>query len=329
MLNRKKVILDVDTGSDDAVAIMLAVRSEELEILGITVTWGNRPVENCAENTLRVLELLGKEIPVYQGCPQPMVRYLTKQRNAALEKDGISAEIDGQEVTVHPAFLDLLPAVSKVQKLHACSFLVETLKEVSEKITLIPVGPLTNIGMALRMAPEIKEHIEEIVLMGGGVGRGNITAIAEANFYHDPEAAKIVLDSGIPCRIVGLNATHSAELTLENAKTLREMNTPSCRFAAELVESRIFAQKAMGTGNGFSDAIHDAVAVACVVCPEIVLDLRRQRCDVDINGGAADGELIADNRIGYEADDTVTTQIVYKVDQKQFFELLCRRLSLK
>ena len=292
MLNRKKVILDVDTGSDDAVAIMLAVRSEELEILGITVTWGNRPVENCAENTLRVLELLGKEIPVYQGCPQPMVRYLTKQRNAALEKDGISAEIDGQEVTVHPAFLDLPPAVSKVQKLHACSFLVETLKEVSEKITLIPVGPLTNIGMALRMAPEIKEHIEEIVLMGGGVGRGNITAIAEANFYHDPEAAKIVLDSGIPCRIVGLNATHSAELTLENA-------------------------------------IHDAVAVACVVCPEIVLDLRRQRCDVDINGGAADGELIADNRIGYEADDTVTTQIVYKVDQKQFFELLCRRLSLK
>ena len=329
MLNRKKVILDVDTGSDDAVAIMLATRSEELEILGITVTWGNRPVDNCVENTLRVLDLMERDIPVYKGCPQPMVRYLTRQRNAALDKDGISANIGGQEVTVHPAYLDLPPAVLRAQEPHACTFLVETLRNAKEKVTLIPVGPPTNIGMALRMAPEIKENIEEIVMMGGAVGMGNITASAEANFYHDPEAAKIVLDSGIPCRIVGLNATHSAELTLEDAKTLKSLGTPAGQFAGELVESRIRALKAMGTGNGVSDAIHDAVAVACVACPEIILDLKRQRCDIDINGGAADGQLIADTRIGYEADETVTTQVVYKVDKEQFFDLLCRRLSEK
>ena len=299
MLNRKKVILDVDTGSDDAVAIMLATRSEELEILGITVTWGNRPVDNCVENTLRVLDLMERDIPVYKGCPQPMVRYLTRQRNAALDKDGISANIGGQEVTVHPAYLDLPPAVLRAQEPHACTFLVETLRNAKEKVTLIP----------------------------GAVGMGNITASAEANFYHDPEAAKIVLDSGIPCRIVGLNATHSAELTLEDAKTLKSLGTPAGQFAGELVESRIRALKAMGTGNGVSDAIHDAVAVACVACPEIILDLKRQRCDIDINGGAADGQLIADTRIGYEADETVTTQVVYKVDKEQFFDLLCRRLS--
>ena len=103
-MERRKVILDVDTGSDDAIAIMLAVRSEELEILGITVTWGNRPVENCTENTLRVLKLLGKEkeIPVYRGCPGPMVRYLTRQRNAALEKDGISIHPNRLVIEIEP-----------------------------------------------------------------------------------------------------------------------------------------------------------------------------------------------------------------------------------
>ena len=328
-MEKTKVILDVDTGSDDAVAIMLAACSEELDILGITVTWGNRPVENCVENTLRVLELLGREIPVYKGCPEAMVRYLTKQRNAALEKDGISIVKDGKELSVHPAQLNLPKAKTAAQSRHACTFLIETLMASKEKVTLIPVGPMTNVGMALRMEPAIRDHIREIVLMGGAVDRGNITPCAEANFYHDPEAAKIILNSGVPCRIVGLNATHSAELTLDDAAVLEALGTPASKFAAELIRMRIYVQKVMGTGNGYSDAIHDALAVACVLDPSVIVEEQTWRCDVDIQGGAADGQLIADRRMGYEADETVVTHVEMKADKEKFFRMLCDRLGKK
>lgn len=326
---RKKVILDVDTGSDDAIAIMLAALSPELDILGITVTWGNRPVENCVENTLRVLELLGKEkdIPVFKGCPQPMVRNLTKQRNAALDMDGISVQKDGKEYSVHPPFLNLPPAAAKAQPLHACSYLVETLMQTEEKITLIPVGPPTNLGMALRMEPSIADRVEEVVFMGGAVGMGNITPCAEANFYHDPEAAKIILDSGVSCRIIGLNATHSAELDLEDASRLKALGTPASRLAAELLETRIEALGIMGDGNGCSDAVHDALAVAGVIMPEVITDARQCRCDIDINGGAADGQLIVDNRIRHQKDGGGKTQVAYRADKEMFFSLLCDRLG--
>ncbi len=329
MIDKKKVILDVDTGSDDAIAIMLAALSDELDVIGITVTWGNRPVENCVENTLRVLDLLklGNKIPVYRGCPQPIVRYLTKQRNAALEKDGISIEVEGKSFTFHPAYLDLPPAISKAKPKHACTYLVETLLASDEKITLIPVGPLTNLGIALRMEPEIAGHIEEIVLMGGAVGMGNITPCAEANFYHDPEAAKIIIDSGIPCRIIGLNATHSAELTLEDAAVLSSIDTPASKLAGALIETRIKALNIMGNGNGYSDAIHDALAVASVIEPSIITEERILRCDIDINGGASDGMLIVDQRMGYEADSTVITRVAFQADKRKFFSLLCNRFG--
>lgn len=327
---RKKVILDVDTGSDDAIAIMLAALSPELDILGITVTWGNRPVENCVENTLRVLELLGKEkeIPVYKGCPQPMVRYLTKQRNAGLGKDGISVRKDGREYSVHPAYLNLPPAAAKAQPVHACCYLVETLLRAEEKITLIPVGPPTNLAMAIRMEPSITEHIKEVVFMGGAVGMGNITPCAEANFYHDPEAAKIIIDSNVPCRIIGLNATHSAELSLDDAASLRNLKTPACALAANLIETRIETLRIMGDGNGYSDAVHDALAVASVIMPEVITDIRRSRCDIDVNGGAADGQLIVDTRIRCEKGRKPNTQIAFKADKKMFFGLLCGRLGM-
>ncbi len=328
-IKRKKVILDVDTGSDDAIAIMLAANSKELEILGITVTWGNRPVENCVENTLRVLELLGKEneIPVYKGCSEAMVRYLTKQRNAALEKDGISIVKDGVEYSVHPAYLNLPSAKTKAQSKHACSFLVETLLASEEKVTLIPVGPATNVGMAFRMEPSIKEHIEEVVFMGGAVDKGNITPCAEANFYHDPEAVKIILDSGVPCRIVGLNATHSAELNLDDAKTLKKIGTPASMFAGELIEIRVDALRRMGNCDGYSDAIHDALAVASVVDPSVITEELLLRCDIDINGGASDGQLVVDRRMGYEPDKKIQTKVEMKADKEKFFGLLCERLG--
>lgn len=321
----KKVILDVDTGSDDAIAIMMAVLSGKLDILGITVTWGNRPVEDCVKNTLKVLELLGKKISVYRGCPQAMVRYLTRQRNAALDKDGISITLDGEEYTVHPSSFPLPEPQEKEQDEHACSFLVNTVKASKEKITLIAVGPLTNLGMALRMYPEMKDHIEKIVIMGGGVHKGNITPCAEANFYHDPEAAKIVLESGIPCDVVPLNATHSAEISLDDAGKLEATGKDAAVFAAKLIRQRIEALEKMQAGNGYSDAIHDALAVASLLDERVIEMWETKAFDIDINGGAGDGALIIDDRMNAEVEFPV--RFAMKANKEIFFEMMKETLS--
>ena len=321
----KKVILDVDTGSDDAIAIMMAVLSGKLDILGITVTWGNRPVEDCVKNTLKVLELLGKKIPVYRGCPQAMVRYLTRQRNAALDKDGISITLEGEEYTVHPSSFSLPEPKEKEQAEHACSFLVNTVKASKEKITLIAVGPLTNLGMALRMCPEMKDHIEKIVIMGGGVYKGNITPCAEANFYHDPEAAKIVLESGIPCDVVPLNATHSAEISLDDAGELEATGKDAAVFAANLIRQRIEALEKMQAGNGYSDAIHDALAVASLLDERVIEMWETKAFDIDVNGGAGDGALIIDDRMNAEAEFSV--RFAMKANKEIFFDMMKEMLS--
>ena len=321
----KKVILDVDTGSDDAIAIMMAVLSGKLDILGITVTWGNRPVEDCVKNTLKVLELLGKKSPVYRGCPQAMVRYLTRQRNAALDKDGISITLEGEEYTVHPSSFSLPEPKEKEQAEHACSFLVNTVKASKEKITLIAVGPLTNLGMALRMCPEMKDHIEKIVIMGGGVYKGNITPCAEANFYHDPEAAKIVLESGIPCDVVPLNATHSAEISLDDAGELEATGKDAAVFAANLIRQRIEALEKMQAGNGYSDAIHDALAVASLLDERVIEMWETRAFDIDINGGAGDGALIIDDRMNAKVKFPV--RFAMKANKEIFFDMMKETLS--
>lgn len=317
---RKKVILDVDTGSDDAVALLLAMLSGKLDILGVTVTWGNRCVEDCVANTLQVVELVGADIPVYKGCPAPMVRELTPGRVANNPVNRISIVENGVEYSIHPAKMPIPDAVGKPQPEHACTFLIDAVKKADSKVTLIPVGPATNIGMAFRMDPSIAENIEEVVFMGGSVDMGNVTAVAEANFFHDPEAVKIVLGSGVKVRIVPLNATHSAMLTLEDADELIGLGTRAGKLAGDMVKSRAAASLRMGATDGKAEPIHDALAVAWVLDESVMLDARRQKCDIDINGGVADGQLIVDHR--NENDESVNTVVAYKADKGKFFALL-------
>lgn len=321
-MEKKKVILDVDTGSDDAIAIMLALSSPELDVKALTVTWGNRPVENCVENTLRVTELMNNDVPVYKGCPQPMVRYMTEEfvSSCTIVEDGV-------EYSLHPAYLDLPVARRKPEEKNAVSFIIDYLKTTSDKITFITVGPPTNLGMALRAAPEIADSIEEVVFMGGAINMGNAAPASEANFYHDPEAAKIIIDSGVKCRIIGLNATHSAELTLDDADTFDKINTPQSTLAASLLRNRVTVFKKLKQGNGYSDAIHDALAVACVIDPSVITDIRTIKCDIDLGHGLAYGQLIADLRRGSEPDENTRTQIAFKADKDKFFSMLCERFS--
>lgn len=312
----RKVILDVDTGSDDSIALMLAYLSRQLDILGVTVTWGNNSVEDCVENTLRVLDFMGAKIPVYQGCSAPIVRTLDEKRLAQNPGNAIWFEEDGVRYTIHPKVLPLPDAVSKKEEMHACSYLVETLMNSREKVTLIPVGPPTNIGMAFRMEPRIKDHVEEVVFMGGSVGMGNVTPTAEANFLHDPEAVKIILNSGVKVRIVSLNATSSAPLSMEMADEFADLKTKYGKFAHDIIKLRAKVSKHLGWTDGSAEAIHDALAVATLLDPSVILESKRYATDIICGNDPLDGTLVV------KEDETSPVEIVLKADARKYFTLL-------
>ena len=231
----QKVILDVDTGTDDAVAIMLAALSPDVELLGVCSVNGNRGIDFTTENTLRVVEYLGLQdrIPVYRGCSLPMVSTLTPGR-----RDGIPATGEMDSNNIHGDYVELPPSTIHTQPEHAVFWLIDTLMKSDGDITLIPVGPLTNIAMALRIEPRIAQTIKQIVIMGGGYKEVNITPSAEFNFWVDPEAAKIVMDSGCDITVVPLDATHKAVLSLADADALESSGTPAGKATARFIRHR-------------------------------------------------------------------------------------------
>ncbi len=323
MENKKRLILDVDTGSDDAVAIILAVLGGRFDIAGLTVTHGNRPVEACVKNTLCVLELLGvaDKIPVYPGCPQPMTKNLSEGR---CQENDISITVDGREYSIHPESFPLPAPKTEAQRKHACTFLMEEIEASPEKVTVVAVGPPTNVGMALRMKPSLVDNIDEIVLMGGSVNMGNITPACEANFFHDPDAAKIILESGARVVVVGLNATHSAELSLEDADTIEAVGTDAARFIAYLIRMRVEAGVKLGWGNGRSDAIHDALAVAAAMDESVITELVPEKCDVSLGDKLIDGQLVVNHRL---TGGDFKTLVAYRADKDRFLGMILDALK--
>ena len=209
-----KVILDVDTGSDDAVAIMAAALSPEIELAAICTVWGNQPVDNTTDNTLRLVDAMGLQVPVYKGCATAMVKYLTQDYVENKKREPVM--YNGKPFVMHSEHLDLPEAKSVPQALPAACFYVDYLRKTQEKVTLIPVGPLTNLGLALRIAPDIVEKIDQIVVMGGGSKITNCNPWSESNIWHDPEAAQIVANCGAKVVWVPLDATHRACITLDD-----------------------------------------------------------------------------------------------------------------
>lgn len=288
----KKVILDVDTGTDDAIAIMLALSSPELEVVGICSVNGNRAIDFTTENTLRVVEYMGAvQIPVHKGCALPMVSTLSPGRRDKIPYTGP----EDPEDNVHGDYVDLPPAAIKPAPGNAVSWLIDTLMESDGDITLIPVGPLTNIAMALRAEPAIAKKIKQIVIMGGGYREVNITPSAEFNFWIDPEAAKIVFDSGCDITVVPLDATHAAALPVGDAGELRKMGTKAAIMTADIMEHRWRGYKnwqPMADVN--TVPVHDALAVCAVINPSVLDPVVPVHADIDIGGGASDGQSIFD-----------------------------------
>lgn len=330
-MSKRKIILDVDTGTDDAMAIITAVLSGEFDILGITTVQGNLPLKNTLENTLRVVQMLGRDIPVYSGCPLPMVQTLSPGRMQNQILQTFEKEVDGVKVNIHDAYLDLPQSVIKPQKQHAVSFLLETLANSDEKITIVSVGPPTNLGMALRMKPEITEKIREIIIMGGGVDKANRTSAAEMNFYMDPEASQILLQADARKYIFPLDATCSILFSKKEAGEIASLGNPYAGFFASLMTHFIDRLITLGISNGTDEnchdiAIHDVFCILYMIDPSIVLEMRRENCDVDFSGGIADGQLIVDRR-SY-AKPRGDNYVAYKLDKARVMGHLMRILKI-
>ena len=245
----QRIILDVDTGTDDAVAIMLAALAPELELLGITTVAGNCALDQVTENTLRVLDVLGlTHIGVFAGMAAPLIRP-DIQRGA------------------WSTMLDLPPARSRPHAQHAVDWLIETLRHSEGDIALIGVAPLTNIAAALRKAPDVLPKIAELVIMGGGHAIGNATPAAEFNIWVDPEAAQLVLHCGRPIRLLPLDATHQALVTAADCARLHALGTPAARAAAACIAPRIEQYARTQPLPRPGAPVHDALAVLAVLDP--------------------------------------------------------------
>ena len=317
-MEKKKVILDVDTGTDDAIAIMTAVMSENLEVLGVCAVNGNRGIDFTTENTLRVVEYLGKDIPVFRGCSLPMVVSLTEGRREAIPYKGPKDPQDN----VHGDYIDLPPATIQEQPVSAVRWLVDTLMASEGDITLIPVGPLTNIAMALRIEPRIAQKIKRIVIMGGGCREVNITPTAEFNFWIDPEAAKIVFDCGCDILVVPLDATHAAAVSIRTAEALERKGTKPATLTARIIRQRQNAYKHwQPMADIDSVPVHDALAVCAVLDESVLGPVVETYADVDIGKGAADGMSIFDLDNRYK-DRKKNVKVALGADPERFADML-------
>ena len=317
-MEKKKVILDVDTGTDDAIAIMTAVMSENLEVLGVCAVNGNRGIDFTTENTLRVVEYLGKDIPVFRGCSLPMVVSLTEGRREDIPYKGPKDPQDN----VHGDYIDLPPATIQEQPVSAVRWLVDTLMASEGDITLIPVGPLTNIAMALRIEPRIAQKIKRIVIMGGGCREVNITPAAEFNFWIDPEATKIVFDCGCDILVVPLDATHAAAVSIRTAEALERKGTKPATLTARIIRQRQNAYKHwQPMADIDSVPVHDALAVCAVLDESVLGPVVETYADVDIGKGAADGMSIFDLDNRYK-DRKKNVKVALGADPERFADML-------
>ena len=292
----RKIILDVDTGSDDAVALMTAILSPDIELVAACSVAGNNPIDATTENTLRVVEAMRADVPVYRGAPAPLLKKLVPNRLTPTPRSRVVVAEGEKVVKMHDEYLSLPEAAAKAQDMPAAMFYVDYLRNTPEPITLVLVGPLTNLAIALLMDPTIVSNIEELVIMGGGYKVTNASSSAEFNVFFDPEAALWVLRCGAKITWVPLDATHNAYLTLDDCTAFRALGTVAGDFAADLIAQRIFVHTYLQPLSvPDAAAVHDALAVCYLIDPNVLRDVRHVHMDIGL-GDYGDGQTIIDPR---------------------------------
>lgn len=322
----RKIILDVDTGSDDAVAIMTAILSKDVDVVGICSVAGNQPIDNTTENSLRVVQALGAHVPVYRGAREPLVKTMFPDRFVKGEKivnDRI-VDKDGNEIKIHRDYLDLPKAEIYEEDISAAEFYLKYLRKAEEKVTLVLVGPLTNFALALMIDDSIVENVEEIIIMGGGHHITNSTSSAEFNIWYDPEAAHKVINCGAKVTLVPLDATHEACVTEEDCVALDSLGTLAGKFASELCRQRILIHNARQPLDiPDAAAVHDALCIAYLIDPGVLSDIRHVHVDIGIRD-RAEGQTIIDQR--YYTEDK-NCYFAYHADRHRFVEILLNTLK--
>jgi inosine-uridine nucleoside N-ribohydrolase len=300
-----KIVIDCDPGHDDAIAILLALASPELDLIGVTTVAGNQTLDKTTRNALVTLEIGGRpDIPVAAGADAPLQREL----RTAAHVHGESG-LDGPELPE--------PSARPVDT-HAADFLAEL---IEPGVVLVPTAPLTNVALMLERHPDVRDRLERIVWMGGSIGEGNTTPAAEFNALVDPEAAAIVFASGIPITMIGLDVTHRALFTRAHAEELRGAGRAG-RFAAELSDFFLGFHERSYRFDG--SPIHDAMAVGRVIDPTLVTT-RRVNVAVETQSEFCDGRTVVDVRgvTGREPNADVGVD----VDAARFLDLLVARLA--
>lgn len=321
---RRKVIIDTDPGTDDALAILLALNSPELEVEAITTVPGNVTAPQALENALKLVSLAGRcDIPVAAGAQHPLKQKL------------ITAEFwHGRNGLGN---IELPAPTCRADSRSAPDLIVEFVHKYPHQITLVPIGPETNIALALSRDPAIRGLVKEVVLMGGSLSGGNVNAVAEANIYGDPEAARMVFNAGWPITMVGLDVGDRTLLTGRHLVQLGKARGPQNDFAAALVK---FLLDLSGKWGQSGTQMYDPLALG-VTIDRTLVKTQKMRVDIETRGELTRGETVAnrhnsvernvphDDHLWIEAIDQVrpNVDVCMEVEAERFLQMLVTRLA--
>ena len=307
----KKIILDCDPGHDDALALTMAVASPKIDVLAVTTSAGNQTPDKTLNNAMRMLTLLHREdIPVAQGNQTPLVEPL----ETAPEVHGETG-LDGADLP-DPDF--------KVQPIPAIELIAKTLRESDEKVTLVVTGPMTNAALFLRVYPDLaKEKIDQIVFMGGAMGLGNWRPSVEFNIFVDPEAAKIVMNFGLPLVMAPLNVTHKAQIMKDEIEQIRQIDNPVAQAFYGLLN--FFEQYHENPKWGFEGApLHDPCTIAWLI-DSTMFGTDKMNVDVETQGDLTRGETVCDY---YQlTGKPQNTEVLLDIDREKFIQLIMDTLQ--
>ncbi len=321
----KRIIIDTDPGTDDAIAILLALNSPELVVEAVTVVPGNVVVEQGVNNALKILSLADRtEIPVAAGARRPIAGRLITAGAGIHGPEGLgNTRLGPPRRTADPRF--------------GPDLIVELVRANPHEITLVALGPLTNLALALARDPMIAERVREVVLMGGSIGGGNVTATAEFNMYVDPEAARAVFRAGWPVTMIGLEIGWTASFGAEHLARLRRTHGPQNDFAADILTFLLTRSRNQGQTEA---PIYDATAMAAAI-DRTLIETRPLHVDVELRGELTRGQTVVNRRnavaravrhgdqLIFEGTETLrpNTDVAVRIDAERFRALLIDRLS--
>lgn len=306
----KRILIDTDPGIDDSLAILLALASPEVSLEGLTVVHGNCSLQQATINALSILELVhASHIPVAMGCELPLV-----------QPSLLAPETHGNTGL---GYAKLPEPQSQAIGQHGSDFLIEKIMSNPGEITLVAIGPLTNVALAIRQEPRLVGALKELIIMGGAIRHeGNTTALAEFNTYVDPHAAHIVFHAGIPTTLVPLDVTYQCILTAQDVERLQKLNAPISRFVKDTTKFYMeFHDEYQGVEGC---VINDPLALALTFAPQLC-DYQELPVDVDISGGVSLGKSFAD--FYNYTHKPVNMKVALGVRPRDFIELFLERIE--